>query len=218
MEQFHETMSGATVTRMPVGPLLTNCYVVQSGTELMLIDPGMVWNRELEEVATIVESANARLRWVVCTHGHFDHVSGVDAVMKRFPDATLLMDPREVELARDPILMNYTAPMGFTFAMQAEPSPLIAGQEVSLGLITYRIATIQGHTPASSVLIAGDHAFVGDTLFAGSVGSMPSQEAFEQLLTGIRLTLMTLPPATRIFPGHGSPTTIAAELAENPWL
>jgi glyoxylase-like metal-dependent hydrolase (beta-lactamase superfamily II) len=185
MEQFHEIMAGATVTRMPVGPLMTNCYLVQSGTELMLIDPGMVWNRELEEVATVVESANARLRWIVCTHGHFDHVSGVDTAMKRFPNATLLMDPR---------------------------------QEVPLALITYRIATIPGHTPASSILIAGDHAFVGDTLFAGSVGRTPSQEGFEQLLAGIRVTLMTLPPATRIFPGHGSPTTIAAELGENPWL
>jgi glyoxylase-like metal-dependent hydrolase (beta-lactamase superfamily II) len=202
---------------MPVGPLMTNCYLVQSGTELMLVDPGMVWNRELEEVATVVESANARLRWIVCTHGHFDHVSGVDTAMKRFPNATLLMDPREVDLARDPVA-NYATQMGSTFAMHSEPSPLIAGQEVPLGLITYRIATIPGHTPASSVLIAGDHAFVGDTLFSGSVGRATSREGFEQLLAGIRVTLMTLPPATRIFPGHGSPTTIAAELGENPWL
>jgi len=217
MEQFHETMSGATVTRMPVGPLMTNCYLVQSGTELMLVDPGMVWTRELEEVATIVESANARLRWIVCTHGHFDHVSGVDTAMERFPGATLLMDPREVELARDPVA-NYATQMGSTFAMHAEPSPLIAGQEVPLGLITYRIATIPGHTPASSVLITGDHAFVGDTLFAGSVGRAPSQKEFEQLLAGIRVTLMTLPPATRIFPGHGEPTSIGAELGANLWL
>jgi len=217
MEQFHETMSGATVTRMPVGPLMTNCYLVQSGTELMLIDPGMVWNRELEEVATIIESANARLRWIVCTHGHFDHISGVDTAMKRFPDATLLMDPQEVELARDPTA-NYAAQMGSTFAVHAESSPLITGQGVPLGLITYRIATIPGHTAASSVLIAGDHAFVGDTLFAGSVGRTPSQEAFEQLLSGIRVTLMSLPPATRIFPGHGEPTSVGAELGENPWL
>jgi len=217
MEQFHETMAGATVTRMPVGPLLTNCYLVQSGTELMLVDPGMVWNRELEAVATVIESAHARLRWIVCTHGHFDHVSGADTAMKRFPDATLLMDPREAELARDPVA-NYAAQMGSMFAMHAEPSPLIAGQELPLGLITYRIATIRGHTPASSVLIAGDHAFVGDTLFAGSVGRAPDREEFEQLLAGIRVTLMSLRPATRIFPGHGEPTTIAAELGDNPWL
>jgi hydroxyacylglutathione hydrolase len=217
MEQFHETMNGATVTRMPVGPLLTNCYVVQSGTELMLIDPGMVWNRELEEVATVIESANARLRWIVCTHGHFDHVSGVDMAMKRFPDAVLLMDPQEVELARNPTA-NFAREMGSTFAMQAEATPLTAGHVIPLGLITYRVASISGHTPASSILIAGDHAFVGDTLFAGSVGRTPSQNGFAQLLTGIRITLMSLPPATRIFPGHGLPTTIAAELGENPWL
>ena len=217
MEQFHETMAGATVTRMPVGPLLTNCYLVQSGTELMLVDPGMVWNRELEEVATVIESANARLRWIVCTHGHFDHISGVDTAMKRFPDATLLMDPREAELARDPTA-NYAAQMGSMFAMHAEPSPLTPGQELPLGLITYRVATIQGHTPAGSVLITGDHAFVGDTLFAGSVGRTPSQKGFEELLAGIRATLMSLPPATRIFPGHGEPTTVAAEMGANPWL
>jgi glyoxylase-like metal-dependent hydrolase (beta-lactamase superfamily II) len=217
MEQFHETMSGATVTRMPVGPLLTNCYLVKSGTELMLVDPGMVWNRELEEVATVIESANAHLRWVVCTHGHFDHVSGVDIVMKRFPDATLLMDPREAELARDPVA-NYAAEMGSAFAVHAESSPLIAGQELPLGIISYRIATIVGHSPASSVLIAGDHAFVGDTLFAGSVGRAPNSKEFEQLLAGIRLTIMTLPPATRIFPGHGNPTTVGVELTDNAWL
>lgn len=217
MEQFHETMAGATVTRMPVGPLLTNCYLVQSGTELMLVDPGMVWNRELEEVATIIESANARIRWIVCTHGHFDHVSGVDTAMQRFPEATLLMDPREADLARDP-MANYAAQMGATFAMHAEPSPLTAGQDIPLGLITYHIATIPGHTPASSVLIAADHAFVGDTLFAGSIGRAPNQEGFKQLLVGIRATLMALPPATRIFPGHGQPTSVGTELGENPWL
>lgn len=217
MEQFHETMSGATVTRMPVGPLSTNCYLVQSGTELMLVDPGMVWNRELEEIATLVESANARLRWIVCTHGHFDHVSGVDMAMKRFPCATLLMDMREAELAQDP-MANFASKMGSTFALRSEPTPLSAGQMIPLGLITYRVATISGHTPASSVLIATDHAFVGDTLFAGSVGRTPSQEGFEQLLAGIRVTLMTLPPATRIFPGHGEPTTVGAELGDNPWL
>ncbi len=217
MEQFHETMSNATVTRMPVGPLSTNCYVVQSGTELMLIDPGMTQNRELEEVATVIESANARLRWVICTHGHIDHISGVDMVMKRFPCATLLMEPREAELARDPTA-NYAAQMGSTFTMYAEPSPLIAGQNVSLGLIAYRIATLPGHTPASSVLIAEDHAFVGDTLFAGSVGRTPDQKGFEELLAGIHMTLMTLPPATRIFPGHGEPTTVGTELTTNRWL
>jgi glyoxylase-like metal-dependent hydrolase (beta-lactamase superfamily II) len=95
---------------------------------------------------------------------------------------------------------------------------LTPGQELPLGLIIYRVATIQGHTPASSVLITGDHAFVGDTLFAGSVGRTPSQEEFEELLAGIRATLMSLPPATRIFPGHGEPTTVAAEMGANPWL
>lgn len=218
MEQFHETMSGATVTRMPVGPLLTNCYLVQSGTELMLVDPGMVWNRELEEVATLIEGANARLQWVVCTHGHFDHVSGVDAVMKRFPHTTLLMNPEEVPLARDPA-NNFASQLGSMAVMHSEPSPLLAGDELSLGLISYRVVAVPGHTPGSIVLIAGDHAFVGDTLFAGSVGRVPNVSgAFEQLLAGIHTNLMTLPPATRIYPGHGEPTTVGAELNGNPFL
>lgn len=217
MEKFVELVRGATVTRMPVGPLLTNCYVVQSGTELMLIDPGMVQNRELEEVATVIESANARLRWVVCTHGHFDHVSGVDVIMKRFPYATLLMDPREAELARDPIA-SYAAQLGSNFTMRSVTSPMIAGHEVTLGAVTYRVATIPGHTPASTVLIAADHAFVGDTLFAGSVGRAPDRGGFEDLLEGIRTTLMSLPPSTRIFPGHGTMTTVSHESSTNRWL
>jgi glyoxylase-like metal-dependent hydrolase (beta-lactamase superfamily II) len=108
--------------------------------------------------------------------------------------------------------------MGSAFAVHAESSPLIAGRELLLGITVYRIATIVGHTPASSVLIAADHAFVGDTLFAGSVGRTPSHEEFEQLLAGIRVTLMTLPVTVRLFPGHGNPTTVGAELGDNPWL
>lgn len=217
MEKFVELVQGATVTRMPVGPLLTNCYVVQSGNELMVIDPGMVQNRELEEVATVIESANARLRWIVCTHGHFDHVSGVDAVMKRFPYATLLMDAREAELARDPVA-SYATQLGSSFTLRSAASPLTAGQAVTLGLVTYRVATIRGHTPASTVLIAADHAFVGDTLFAGSVGRAPNRDEFERLLEGIRSTLMSLPPSTRIFPGHGEVTSVSNELMSNGWL
>lgn len=217
MEKFVELVQSATVLRMPVGPLLTNCYLVQSGTELMLIDPGMVQNRELEEVATVIESANARLQWVVCTHGHFDHVSGVDAIMKRFPYTTLLMDPREADIARDPVA-SYAAQLGSSFTMHSVASPLTAGHEVTLGLVTYRIATISGHTSASTVLIAADHAFAGDTLFAGSVGRAPDRGQFEELLTGIRTTLMSLPPSTRIFPGHGDITTVSRELKANRWL
>lgn len=217
MESVRETMAGATVTRMPVGPLLTNCYVVQSGTELMLVDPGMTTNRELEWVATTIEGSNARLRWVVCTHGHVDHVAGVDAVMARFPEATLVMNPSEALLARDPAA-SYAAQLGSAFSMKAQASPLMAGQDLALGHVLYHVAIIEGHTPASTLLIASDHAFVGDTLFAGSVGRTPDQEEFQQLLAGIRATLMTLPPATRIFPGHGEPTSVSTELSENPWL
>src|SRR5664280_1628307 len=150
MEQIHETMKGATVTRMQVGPLATNCYLAQSGTELMLIDPGMASDRELEDVVTVIESTHANLRWVVCTHGHLDHVSGADAVMSRFPTATLLMNPMEVALARKPAHSS-DLKMRSLSTMHTEPSPLAAGDELPLGLITYRIAAVPGHTPGGLV-------------------------------------------------------------------
>jgi len=217
MEQIHETMKGATVTRMQVGPLATNCYLAQSGTELMLIDPGMASDRELEDVVTVIESTHANLRWVVCTHGHLDHVSGADAVMSRFPTATLLMNPMEVALARKPAHSS-DLKMRSLSTMHTEPSPLAAGDELPLGLITYRIAAVPGHTPGGLVLIAEDHAFVGDTLLAGCVCGIPDQPTFDQLVTSIRTVLMTLPLATHIFPGHGKPTTIGAERKNNPVL
>ncbi len=217
MERYEETIGGARIVRIPAGSLATNCYVIQAGTELMLVDPGMTSNREFEEAATIIESAHARLRWIVATHGHADHVAAVDAMVGRFPDAVFFMEPSEAVLARDPD-RSFASEPGMQAAMHAEASPLVEGQTLSVGAVCYRVAIIAGHTPASCVLIAEDHVFTGDALFAGSVGRAPSVADFERLVDGIRRVLMSLPPGTRVFPGHGEPTTIGEELQTNPWL
>lgn len=217
MDHLQETMAGAIVIRLSVGPLSTNCYLVQSGRDLMLVDPGLVLNRELIEVVTLIEETKGKLRWIVCTHGHVDHVSGADAIVRQFPDAVFAMDPREAAIARDPSA-SFAMQLRSSFVLQAVPSPLAAGQEIAIGTITYRVATIAGHTAASTVLIASDHAFVGDTLFAGSIGRTSDPASCELLVAGIRSTILSLPPATRLFPGHGMPTTVGQELATNPWF
>lgn len=217
MENGRAIVAGGTVTCMPVGTLSTNCYLAQSGYDCMLVDPGMVYNRDLIRVVTAIGDAKARLRWIICTHGHVDHVSGADAILRQFPGAVFAMDPREAAIARDPSA-SFAMQLRSPFVLQAVPSPLAAGQEIAIGTITYRVATIPGHTAASTVLIASDHAFVGDTLFAGSIGRTSDPASCELLVAGIRSTLLSLPADTRLFPGHGIPTTVGQELATNPWF
>ncbi|MEK7854390.1 MAG: MBL fold metallo-hydrolase, partial [candidate division NC10 bacterium] len=181
--------------------------------EAALFDPGM----ESEAVADVLARERLTVTAIINTHGHFDHVFG-NAYFKAKTGAPLLMHRADLDLVKR------LEEQSLYFGFRATPSPppdrfLEEGDEVRVGGIRLRVLHTPGHSPGGICLVTDGTAFVGDTLFAGSIGrtDLPGGSA-ETLLTSIREKLLTLPDDTVIYPGHGPATTIGHERRHNPFL
>ena len=201
--------------RLEVGPLLVNCYIIgceNSGLGAV-IDPGDDAERILQEV----EAMKIKVVQIINTHGHADHIhgnrqvkeaTGADIYIHR-EDADMLTIPREN-------LSVYFGP-----AVDSPPADcfLEEGKIHQLGELKFKVLHIPGHSRGSVCLLRNNKAFVGDTLFAGSIGRTDfPYGSYETLTNGIKEKLFKLNDSTEVFPGHGPPTTIGRERKHNPFL
>jgi hydroxyacylglutathione hydrolase len=205
------------VETFPVGLLQCNCSIVGDETvsEAMVIDPG-------DNVDYILERLRAlglRLKQIVVTHGHIDHVGGA-VKLKRATGAPILMNENDLPLLK---MMNIQAGwLGVETPEVAPPDENASeGLVVSVGKHKGDVIYTPGHTQGSVCLHFAPEGilFAGDTLFAGSIGrtDLPGGDS-QKILTSIHERLMPLPESTRVIPGHGEETTIGAERKGNPWL
>lgn len=198
-----------------IGPLETNAYlVVDEGTrQALLIDPGL----ESEGIYDVIREERLDLSAILNTHGHFDHVGG-NAFFKAKTGKPVLLHRDDVAM----MLQAAEQALAYGFQVSTPPPPdrlLAEGDEVAIGDIRFQVLHTPGHTPGAICLYEKGVAFVGDTLFAGSIGrtDVPGG-SHEVLLTSIRSKLLSLPDETAVYPGHGPPTTIGAERVHNPFL
>lgn len=198
-----------------IGPLETNAYLVvdERSRQALLIDPGL----ESEDIYDVISAEGLTLTSIVNTHGHFDHVCG-NAFFRAKTGAPVLIH-RE-----DAGIMQRADEQARAFGFQVAPPPppdrlLDEEDEVVMGETRMRILHTPGHTPGGICLYGEGVVFVGDALFAGSIGrtDLPGG-SYEVLLASIRTKLLSLPDDTVVYPGHGPPTTIGAERAHNPFL
>jgi hydroxyacylglutathione hydrolase len=204
-----------------VEPFFKNGFLVACPTtgEAVLIDPG-------DEVADLLDIANKRtfaIRHILLTHGHVDHVTGV-AAAKRALDAP-------VHLHRDDLFLYERAiEMGRQFGLTVEPQPPIdaffaPGEVIPFGECVATPHHTPGHCPGGVCLQIGlkreaaKDLFVGDTLFAGSIGrtDFPGGD-HATLIASIRTVLFAFGDDARVYPGHGPATTIGKERRTNPFL
>jgi glyoxylase-like metal-dependent hydrolase (beta-lactamase superfamily II) len=180
-----------------------------------VIDPGA----DAEAIARVLQENGLRIRHIVATHAHFDHLGAMKALQEAWGGETVL-HPKDL-----PLLENLSL-QGASFGIPVGPPPRIdrlvkEGDWLSLGSDDYRIQIVHtpGHSPGGISLLAAGMAFVGDTLFAGSVGrtDLPGGSA-QALLDSIRRKLLPLPDEVLVFPGHGEVTTIGQERTRNPFL
>lgn len=197
-----------------VAPFYKNGFVVgcERTREAVLIDPG----DEVDELIAAVRDLDVDIRHILLTHAHVDHVTGVAAAKDAFNAPVYLHSD-------DLFLYERTVEQGAMFGFKVRQPPPIDqfydGSPIRWGDYEAIVHHTPGHCPGGVCLQVRDHLFVGDTLFAGSIGrtDLPGGD-HAVLMTSITEKLFPLGEQAIVHPGHGPDTTIARERATNPFV
>jgi len=202
---------------LPVGPLQCNCSVIGDETtrEAMVIDPG----DDIEDVAAIISKHNLRVKQIVITHAHIDHVGGA-MKLRALTGAPILLNQNDYALLKMIDVQATWVGMESPGEVKID-AELAHGENLSAGELSASVLHTPGHSegsvclyfPAEKLLIAGD------TLFAGSIGrtDLPGG-SFEKIMRSLHQRVLALPDDTVVIPGHGPKTTIGDEREGNPYL
>jgi glyoxylase-like metal-dependent hydrolase (beta-lactamase superfamily II) len=199
-----------------LGPLETNAYLLVSGPDCWVVDPGWGPGPLLEAIA----DADRSLVQIWLTHGHGDHIGGVGAVRQAYPHTKILCPADDAAMLPDPAL-NMSLVLGVRITSPAADVRIRPGQEIAIGQSEWRVLDTSGHTPGGVSFYCEQAQVVltGDALFRGSIGrtDIPNGDP-DRLANNIRQHLYCLPPETRVLPGHGPETTIGQEMETNPFV
>ncbi len=200
---------------MEVGPLAVNAYLVEhtATRKAVVIDPGGDGEAILDEVSGL----GLTVEKILLTHGHFDHVGAVGLLRER-TGAPVHIHPADVDR------MTGARRQGMIFGLSVSdpPAPDVLVEEGNTVLFEdqeFLVAHTPGHTPGCVSYIVGKMAFVGDLIFAGSIGrtDLPGGD-HGQLIESVRTKIFPLPDETVLFPGHGPATTVGEEKRSNPFF
>lgn len=198
------------IKTITVGAYETNCYIVADETtlECAVIDPGA----DASTILDYLEQSHLRCRFVLLTHGHFDHTGAVSDVLAD-TEAQLMMHKADVGVTVGGDYYRFIPPEGTKYFTD--------GDVVCVGGLSFTVIETPGHTPGSVSLLctqsgSGDAAlFTGDTLFRDSCGrtDFPGSSA-EDILASLK-RLAQLPGDYEVYPGHGFSSTLARERSVN---
>jgi glyoxylase-like metal-dependent hydrolase (beta-lactamase superfamily II) len=207
------------IDHLILGAYETNCYVLRgsdAAKDCLVIDPGL----DAEPLIDLLKEQNLNAVAVALTHGHIDHIAGVAALREQFPDIKVYIHRLDAEMLTEPYA-NLSVMSGIAFSTEPEDISLEEQDVIEQAGVKLTLLHTPGHTPGGICLYSRDEgvAFVGDTLFADSIGrtDFPGG-SMSQLLNSVREKLFTLPDETKVYPGHGPATTIAREKAHNPFF
>lgn len=195
-----------------VGPLESNCFVLadEKTKEALLIDPG----DEPDRILDLLIKDNLKLKYIVCTHAHFDHVGAIPE-LKTETGAKIVIHYDELDIYRH-TREQAAVLWGFELDPLPEPDMLVSeDDELEVGSLKFKILHTPGHSPGSICLHGEGIVITGDTLFAGSVGRTDLFGGNTERLRSSFRKLMALEDETKVFPGHGPPSTIGKERTGN---
>lgn len=203
------------IESLTVGPIMANCFILgcEDTLEAAVIDPGDEADRILLKLAQY----KLKLTHIINTHGHFDHVGG-NKQLKDTTGAKLLIHPADAHMLNN--LAHAAAMWGLSADNSPKPDRTIDdGDKVRFGNIELSVLHTPGHTPGGISLHVNGYVFVGDTLFAGSIGRTDFEGGdFKTLIASIRNKLFPLGDEVQVFAGHNMATTIGQERRHNPFV
>jgi glyoxylase-like metal-dependent hydrolase (beta-lactamase superfamily II) len=198
-----------------VGPIQSNCYITgcERTREAAVIDPG----GDADRILITLAKDKLRCVYIINTHGHFDH-SADNKRLKEVTGAQLL-----IHHADAPMILHQSTNGGM-WGIHVDNSPppdryLREGDIITFGDISLKVLHTPGHSPGGISLVTDKIVFVGDTLFAGSIGrtDFPGGD-HEGLLRNVREKIFTLGDDVVVYPGHGPKTTVGRERKSNPFF
>jgi len=203
---------------LPVGMLACNCSILgdESTGEAIVLDPG----DEIARVREVLDRYSLRLKCIVATHAHIDHVGGIER-LQRATGAALLLHEADLPLYEN--LATQAAWLGVPCPEAAAVDQFLkSGDVIRAGQLSLEVFPTPGHSPGSvSLYLPGEgrRIFSGDTLFKESIGRTDLWGGDpNQIFRSIRDVLLRFPDETPVFPGHGPATTIGSERERNPFL
>lgn len=202
--------------RLIVSVFQTNCYILGCSItqKAVVIDPG----DDVEKIIEELKKDRLSLEYILNTHGHIDHAGG-NGKLKELTHAKIMIHPADLDLLKNaPVytqifgVKTHTSPCPDGFLK--EGATIKAGEEISL-----KVIHTPGHSPGSVSFLGNTIVFVGDTLFADSIGRTDLRGgSYVSLIDSVKSKLIPLGDSIKVYPGHGPATTIGREKKYNPFL
>ena len=194
------------VKMMQVGPIGTNCYLLEEDKKIAVIDPG----DEADRVLAALKELDGTVEYILLTHGHYDHTTAVPQLHKALPQAGIYIHRADADGAGNTLFPLAGQVEGLLFYGEGDTLPL--------GSLTIEVMHTPGHSPGSVTLKAGDVLFTGDTLFAGSMGRTDLSGGSEEEIMASLKRLGQLEGDFHVCPGHMGTSTMDNERESNPYL
>lgn len=204
------------VERFLTGILSTNCYVAwnEQTKEAVIVDSA-AYSKKLAE---FLREEGLKPQAVLLTHGHFDHIMGLDALLEEYPVPVYVHEAEKGLIADPKTNLSLTYTNGYVFE---DATYVTDGQKIAAAGVTFEVLFTPGHTSGGCCYYAETEnmLFSGDTLFRCSVGRSDLPTGDETtLIRSIKEKLLVLPENTVVYPGHMAATTIQTEKTANPFL
>ena len=214
------------IKMMETGPLMVNSYIVgdEATGEAAVFDPG----GDVGAILSSVKEAGLKVKYIINTHAHFDHVGGNKELQEKTGAPILIHEDEAADLM---VVGSRAVMFGCTSESSSASKMLKEGDEIEVGTIRFKAVDLRGHSSASlGFIFEGDFdvngktekrkaIICGDALFAGSIGrtDFPGGN-LDLLLENIRRKIFTLPDDTLVLSGHGPITTVGREKQSNPFF
>lgn len=196
------------IKAIPTGEIQANCYIVmdENTSEAVIIDPGA----DEKIIYNLIENMKAKVKYILLTHGHFDHVGAVEYLSEKL-NVPFYINKKDEEYA---LKDDYV----FTKLRNAD-GYLKEGDTFKIGNKEIKVLETPGHSKGGVSFLIEDNLFTGDTLFLGSIGRTDfNGGSFEEIISSIKTKLIPLGDNIKVYPGHGPSSTISYEKMRNPYL